>query len=119
MPKKEIEIEWNGKKYTVKFPNNGQYQKIQSIKSQLLPDSFNMEFAGAESQFAVTLAEAQAHMTVMCPTLIKDLPKSFSELELIEAVEILDIYVKEIRVWYNEWLEIIFKVVRKDEQQPV
>lgn len=110
-------VEFKGNSYQVNFPNNREYVKIQNLKSLLASNYDSLEYNGPEAMFAQAIVDAESHLSVMCPDLVKSLNKPFGELSLIESREIVTMYTQEVRPWYNELLNFVFGVNKKDEEQ--
>lgn len=100
--------------YQITFPNNKQYVQIQNMKVMLCPTIDVLGSIGSEGSFAESLVDAEAHFTVLCPSFVKDLAKPFGELSLEEGLEIVQIYANDIRPWYNEVMNFIFKANKEE-----
>lgn len=118
MNEKTLVFNFKENTYSIEFPNNRQYIAIQNLKATLASNYDSLGFMGAETQFAELLVDTQAHLTILCPSLLKDLNKPFGELDLITTKEISECYVQQFRPWYNNWMNALFGVVeekKKDE----
>lgn len=112
-------VQFKGNSFTVSLPNNRQYVQIQNLKTSLASNYDSLEYNGPEGMFAQSIVDAESHLHFMCPDLIRSLNKSFSELSLIESRELVELYAKEIRPWYNEFLNFVFKINKEDDKQEV
>ncbi len=113
-PSKEKTFTVKENTYTAKFPNNKEYVQIQNNKARLASHYDQLQFLGAEGDYATLLVDAEAHLSVICPNLMKDLAKPFGELNFEEGREIVNVYTNEIRPWYNGVLNFIFGVNKEE-----
>lgn len=116
-PSKTLVFKFNDTEYTITFPNNKEYLAIQNLKAVLAPNADIFQNIGAEGIYAESLADVEAHLTVLCPKLIKDLAKTFGELTMIEGKQIVEAYSTQFRPWYNQWLNFIFRVTKEEDTQ--
>lgn len=115
LPSKVLPFKVKDSTYEINFPNNRQFIAIQNLKSVLAPNYETLGFMGAESEWAQSLVEVEAHLTILCPQLIKDLSIKFGDLTLLEGKEIVQCYADQFRPWYNEWLNFIFKSTKEED----
>lgn len=106
---KQLNFEVKGHTFTATFPTTNNYLKIHNLKASLSPHYDALLYMGTESSFATIVVDTIAHLTVMCPELVKSLQKPMSELELSELVELSEVYSSKVRPWYNELMNFIFK----------
>ena len=109
----EIEVDYNGQTFEVKFPNNREYVRIQNLKSILASNYESLQYIGTEGSFAEMIVDAEAHLTVMCPKLVKSLNVPIGDLSLVDMKTLTALYAEKIRPWYNECLNFIFGVDKK------
>lgn len=110
-------ITFQEKSFTVNFPNNRQYVTIQNLKASLASNYDSLQYNGAEGSFAETIVDMESHLTILCPDLIKSLNKVIGELSLIETKQLVEIYVNEVRPWYNECLNFVFGVNKEESKE--
>lgn len=103
-PSKTLGFEYKGVAYELKFPNTGKLMDISVMKAKMLQGTYGI-IADSElmgdmlSQFS---ADTIAHLTVLCPDLLKNLNvQSYSELELVDMKELINVYLKNILPWMN------------------
>lgn len=94
--------------YSITFPNNGEFRRIQTLKTRLIPDVDALERGGAEGSLALTIAEVQSFLRVMCPRMVSDMTVEFDDLPLSTMIEIITAYNEQIRPWYQGWLSLLF-----------
>lgn len=119
MPSKQVSFSVKENSYTVKFPNNGQFIEVESMKSLLTRTTYNDIAAGGSvsSQYAKVTVDMIAFFHVCCPQLRKDLAvESFSQLEMIDSKVLLQTYIKTIMPWLTEW-EIALNSIEEEEQK--
>lgn len=113
---KQIVFAVKGNNYTIKFPNVGQFQSIESIKQVL---SRGMYLALVQTNTisannALDMIDIEAYLSVLCPELIKDLKcDKFSDLGLEDYMELKKAYDEQFVPWWNEILKLISPTVKK------
>lgn len=110
----EIKVEYNGQTFEVKFPNNREYVKIQNLKTILASNYESLQYIGSEGSFAEMIVDTEAHLTVMCPKLVKSLNVPIGDLSLIDMKALTALYAEKIRPWYNECLNFVFGVNKQE-----
>ena len=108
-PNRTLNFEFEGHSYSLTFPNNQQFLQIHNLKSSLLPNYDNLAFMGIESEYSRLLADAIAHLSILCKDLTKDLNMVMTELPFEQGIKIVDLYTKTFRPWYDEWMNFLFK----------
>lgn len=117
IPSKKTTLTLLDTTYEVNFPTTGQYIAIQNLKGSLASNYDALKFQGAESQYAETLVDAIAHFSVLCPKMVESLAKPIQDLDMIQSKEIVEVYTNQFRSWYNEGLNFVFQVNKKDESK--
>lgn len=110
------QLPFQGKTYSVSFPNNRQFIEIQTMKLALSSQYEGLQFSGVEGGYAQTLIDAISHLRVLCPELEKDLNKNILDLTMEEGLLLVELYNKEFRPWYDELMAFVFKI-NKTEQK--
>lgn len=114
---KQLEI--NGNLYEVQFPNNGQFVRIQNLKSVISPSYESLYGQGEQGNWAQLTTDMEAHFTVLCPKLIQDLAKPIPKLSMLEGRQLIEVYSKQFLPWYNDCLDLIFSANKEvDETKP-
>ena len=96
--------------YTVEFPDNGQYLRIQNMKIVISPAYDSLRSVGDQGGYAELLTDMEAHFSVLCPDLIKSLGKPIPKLSMTEGRELVKAYTEQFEPWYQEQLGIVFEV---------
>lgn len=111
LPRK-IEVEFQGIKYEINFPNPGQIIDIESKKSMYTSRQYG---AMAQSNLISTnLALDYVESIAVFSTLIADLKKDLRvdnlfELDVLSMAEVVRQYKKVFVPWYNDWIILIQK----------
>lgn len=103
-------VKLKGKEYTIKFPNAGEYYRIETLKQSLGRGFYNTLLGNSTkaAQNALDIIDIEAVLTVMMPELVQDLKvESFSKLGLKDFVEIRKFYDKEIYPFLKEIQSIL------------
>ena len=104
----EIDLVILDNKYTIKFPNNGQFIRIQTQRIRLSDGTYEeLLLSSSDALYARFLIDAIATFTELIPSLNKDLNKSIFELSLMESKSIVKAYTKTYLPWYNSWTQLI------------
>jgi len=95
----------------LKFPNIGDFRKIESLK-QVLSNGMYNQLAGTatnQAQHAADIVDIEAMITVLAPKMIEDEFKSssFDTLGMKDFKELKDAYLDQIVPWWNENLKEI------------
>ena len=115
MIEREITVEYNGKKFQVKFPNVGQMIDIESLKNSLTMGKYGQFAAsGVKSMyFILDVVDTIAFMTVMCPKLKnfltdEDSDKDYTQMKPETVKELVMVYKKQILPWYSNILKFLY-----------
>lgn len=124
MIEREITVEYNGKKFQIKFPNVGQLIDIESLKNGLTGGKYgSFAASGVKSMyFVLDIVDTIAFLTVMCPKL-----KNFITEEDVEKLDytsmkpetvkkLVDLYKKQILPWFNNIMQQLYSATIDDEQ---
>lgn len=114
---REIQVKIRENSYKVEFPNVGKLQDIERLKAVLSGGMYgSMESNRTmDGQFALDMIDMEAYFTVLIPDLIEDLKvKSFRNLSIEDAVEIKEIFVKQLLPFMKQWRDIINKPMKSD-----
>ena len=112
-PSSVIKIEYKGTTHELKFPNTGEMMDLAILKVQLSQGNYsriaNTTLLGDKlAQFSV---DTIAHLTVLCPDLIKSLNvASYSEMEMTDMALLINIYLESILPWMNSWYNLLDKI---------
>lgn len=103
-PKSEIVLNIGENSYKLKFPDTGQLIDLEQAKSRLNPPRNQTTSA----IWAYNLAIAIETFSILIPDLQKDMNvKDFYKLSAQESSELVKVYVKVFKPWYDAWMEII------------
>jgi len=110
-------IVFREKEYEITFPNNRQYIEIHSLKSKLSPRYQELGYSGIESGYAQQLVDTISHFKILCPDLEKTINVPMNDLSLEDGLELVGIYTKQFRPWYDDLLSFIFKPKVEDVKE--
>ena len=105
-PSSVIKIEYKGTTHELKFPNTGEMMDLAILNYSRIA---NTTLLGDKlAQFSV---DTIAHLTVLCPDLIKSLNvASYSEMEMTDMALLINIYLESILPWMNSWYNLLDKI---------
>lgn len=113
MLNRSIQIEVSGNKYSIDFPNVGQYIEIENLKMSLTngmyPQMALSPLKGA--YFAIKLVDAISIFSVLVPKMREKLSgvKSYNDLDLVLGKQLVSVYEKQFMKWYQDWMNILLK----------
>jgi len=105
LPSRTISVEFNGNSYEISYPNTGKLIDIELLKMKLSDN----EYKSLSSNFSSTSSWAKysidmiATLTYLVPDLKKDMRINFTEMEALDAKELLKVYLKKILSWLMDW----------------
>lgn len=106
IPNRVKKITVEGNNYDLNYPSTGGLIDIEVLKASLTNDKYeSISYSGTNaSTFVRYTVDMIASLSVMCPKLKADLKvKTFVELDPLTTKKLLNIYVKEVLPWLNEW----------------
>lgn len=123
-----IKVGSTERKYTVQYPNVGQFIKIQVRQSQLatsydgVNQYFNLVRQNTNSAFdALGLIDMIAHFEVLVPSLVKEQNlenlTSIEDLDMMDAKPLLDAYNKILYPWLKKWKDIFRGTVEENKKE--
>ena len=118
--KRELDLKIKGVKYTVKFPTVGEFLSIERYKMTLSAGQYStMVSSGLISAGeALDLIDMIAYFTVLLPTLKESLKVDmFSDLDLMDAKELVDVYKKDMKPWVEGWMKVFSNPSKKEEKE--
>ena len=97
------QIEVKGNRYTIAFPNVGQFIEIKVLEKKLSQGYSKELLMGlGEDIDAYLYISSCAHIMVLMPDLIKDLKvNDLLELSLVDFEDLAKIYLTEIKPWLD------------------
>ena len=116
MPERQIKVKIKDNEYLCEFPTTGGLMEIEVLKTQLARGQYSeISNAGTvNSGYSRLLIDMIATINVLIPKLRKDMNvASISELHPIDSKTILQVYLKTILPWLNEW----FIILNSDEEE--
>ena len=105
----ELIFEVKGNTYTIKVPTPGNMIDVERIKQALSGGYYdNMMRTGTISaQETLMVIDIQAHFSVQCPDLMKDLKcEDVRNLSAEDYQVLKSAYVKQFIPWWNNWLKL-------------
>lgn len=113
MPSRELSFTVDKNNYKVQYPNTGQFLQIETMKVNL-KGGVAMD-PTVNGQIANYSADMIAFFHTCCPEMKKDLGvKTFSDLDMLANKKLLNVYIKTIIPWLNEW-EILLNTEEEEE----
>lgn len=113
---KEIVLNIIGNSYSVSFPTIGQFQAIESLKQVISKGMYsNLMNTNTKSAYAsLDMIDVEAHFSVLCPQLLKDLKcDSFMNLGIEDYMIIKKVYDEQFIPWWNEIMGLVSPMVNK------
>lgn len=117
--KREIEITVKGEQFKLKFPTIGDYMAIERYKMNLSAGQYTQMANSNLLTFveALDAVDMIAYFTVLAPDILKHLKvEMYSELDLLDAKPLLDVYKEEVKPWIDSWMKILASPTRKKEK---
>lgn len=103
--------------YTIKMPTVGNFYDIE-VNKQVLGKGFYSSVVKTNTvsaMHAADMIDIEAHLSVLCPDLLKDLKaRSFKDLGLEDYNEIKKVYIKDFVPWWEK-IHKLLKDAEKDE----
>lgn len=116
IPDRKKVIKVKEKNYTLQV-NTGSFIDIELTKVRLTDGQYNQLSKSSEGLMAKFHIDMIAAFTVLSPDLKKDLSiGSFSELDPVDGKYLLDIYLKEVMPWLNDWIVFQNKMFGESEE---
>lgn len=116
LPSKSIDLVILDQKYTVQFPNTGQFIDIQSLKGRIA-DDYN-QLSNSTDQYtgyAMLLVDMIATFNILIPDLKKNMNvQSILTLSMIESKVLINTYIKTWIPFYSNWMDIITAAETED-----
>lgn len=109
-PSSELTIYIKDVSFNVKFPTSGQMIDIAILKSKLSDNQYNSLFlqSSLEAPLALRLVDAYSFFQIMVPELKKNLTlDSFYDIEVLDSLELIEVFESQIQPWLNEWTKVI------------
>lgn len=114
---KSIQLDLDGNKFTVAFPNAGQLIDIESNKI-LFSNSQYSSMVRSQliyTNMALDIVEMAATFVVLIPSLIERLRvTSIFELDIPTVYKLIKVYKKDFLPWYLDWIEAIQDMGKED-----
>ena len=115
--KKQLDFGSKFGKYTVSFPNVGQFMEIQNLRMALTNNNYPQMCLSItkEAILNLDLIDAISTFAVLIPDLRKQFDiKNYQDLDMRIAKVLRDVYINEYFVWYDEIYKDIY--TEKDVQ---
>lgn len=118
LPSKTIDLLILDQKYTVTFPNTGQFIDIQALKGRIASDNYN-QLSNSTDQYtgyAMLLVDMIATFNILIPELKKNMNvQSILGLNMMESKILLNTYIKNWIPFYTKWMDLITAAETEDE----
>lgn len=105
-----------GRSYEMTFPRVGEYRTIEAMKQTLSLNTYGSMSRSMmkSSEEALDMIDMEAYFSVLCPKLVEDLKcESFSELGLLDYVEVKKIFKEIFIPWWNEIESLLHPTIQK------
>ena len=105
----ELKFEVKGNTYTIKVPTPGDMIDVERMKMVLSSGYYNemMRTSTISAQESLMVIDIQAHFTVQCPELMKDLKcEDVRKMAAEDYQALKTAYTKEFVPWWNVWLNL-------------
>lgn len=113
-----VELTIRGRNYTVRYPNVGEYYRIEAMK-QVLGRGYYNSLAQTPTQTAVSaldMIDIEATLSILCPQVIEDLKVSnFSDLGLKDYQEIKRAFFDSVVPFLSEINEFLKEIPEKSK----
>jgi hypothetical protein len=110
LPERKKSFKISDNTYSVDFPSTGGLIEIESLKAQLARNNYSgiVDNGTIMSNYSRFLIDMIATFNVLFPQLKKDMNvKSISELHPLDSKKLLQVYLKEVLPWLQEWFDIL------------
>ena len=121
MIEREITVEYNGKKFQVKFPNVGQMIDIESLKNGLTGGKYgSFAASGVKSMyFILDMVDTIAFLTVMCPKLKNFITEEedgidYTQMKPETVKTLVTVYKEQILPWYSKIMGQLYSSATND-----
>lgn len=98
-----------GRDYQLETPTVGKYVAIEATYQLLGKGYYNtlLESPLQSTENAIEMIHLEARLSVLCPTLIKDMKVSINELGMEDFKELKTAYDEQFKPWWNEFLTLV------------
>lgn len=110
MPERKKSFKIGENTYSIEFPNTGGLIEIESLKAQLSRNNYSgiIDNGTIMSNYSRFLIDMIATFNILFPELKKDMNvKSISELSPLDSKKLLQVYMKEVMPWIQDWFELL------------
>lgn len=121
MIEREIIVDYNGKKFNIKFPNVGQLIDIENLKNGLTSGKYgSFAASGVKSMYLILdIVDTIAFITVMCPALKNYVTdgenvSDYTKMDPERMKDIVKMYKKQIFPWYNKIMKQLSSATDED-----
>lgn len=105
--------------YSFDYPNVSQYLDIENLKITLSNGGYALLVRSKmkKAELSLDLIDAIAILTILCPTLSKDMTVSLLDLSIPDAMNIIKVYRKMIAPWFSKWDKVINSFDEDDKEE--
>lgn len=122
---REIVVNYNEKKFQIKFPNVGQMIDIESLKNALTGGKYgSFAASGIKSMyFILDIVDTIAFLSVMCPRLKNFITEEdgekldYTQMKPETVKTLINVYKNQILPWYSKWLEQLYSTANESVEQ--
>lgn len=103
-----------GQTFEIKFPNVGEYRRIEVLKQSLSGGQYySMLASGLDASYeALDIIDIESYFSILCPKLLEAINEkagSFSELGMLDFEELKSAYKEQFVPWWEKILSLIRK----------
>lgn len=107
---KNLVFKLKGNEYNLKFPNVGEFKRIQALKEVLSSGMYSAMSKSVDNEvnYATDMIHIEATLKVLEPKIFKDLKCSdFDDLAIEDYIELRKNYIEQVTPWWNECLKTL------------
>ncbi len=113
-----LNFEVKSNSYIIESPTIGQMIQVEQMKSVLSNGQYGALMANRTwtASHSLDTIDCFADLSILCPDLIKSLNvNDWTDLDPLDAAELLKAYKKQFVPWYNAIIEAIKEATKIDE----
>lgn len=104
--------------YKISIPTIGQLWDIEEAKAILSNGRYGAVMSNRTTwaEYNLDNIDMVAHLSIMCPLLMKDLKVEWKDLDPFDFEELRTVYKEQFIPWFSRFTELLRKV-KKDESE--
>lgn len=116
IPERTCSFKVKGIDYLLTVPTNKQFISIETTKVFLSGGAYRslMRSTTFNNAYALDLIDMIAYISNLCPEMVNNLKvSSIEDLDLLDSIELVEIYRKTIAPWISSWQTKILEYYNK------